>query len=147
VLVLVLVIVLDCFPHRRTEDDDHENDQVFPAFSHYRRRPSSSIAFPRQQTQDDDENEHDWGRPAYPEGVTGRSPGFGTEVVATIAEKARGPVQSRRVTPADTYIPCQFGSQLAVLPSFEGVLRTASRKRGCASIRPCSRVVVKTAVV
>jgi hypothetical protein len=27
---IVLVIVLDCFPHRQSEDDDHEDDQELP---------------------------------------------------------------------------------------------------------------------
>jgi 2-oxoisovalerate dehydrogenase E1 component len=55
-----------------------------------------------------------------------RSCGFGAEVVATVNEKARRPVQIRRVTRTDTYVPCHFASQLAVLPSLEGILTAAA---------------------
>ncbi len=51
--------------------------------------------------------------------------GFGAEVVATVAERASRKIESRRVTRADTYVPCNFGNQLDVLPSFRRVLETA----------------------
>ena len=52
--------------------------------------------------------------------------GMGAEVLATVAEKARLPVALRRVTRADTFVPCNFGNQLEVLPSFSRVLSTAA---------------------
>ena len=51
--------------------------------------------------------------------------GFGAEVVATVSERARVPVRSRRVTRGDTYVPCNFGNQLEVLPSYKRILETA----------------------
>jgi 2-oxoisovalerate dehydrogenase E1 component len=55
-----------------------------------------------------------------------RTCGFGAEVVATVAEAATVPVQARRVTRPDTYVPCHFGNQLEVLPSFKRVLTVAA---------------------
>lgn len=52
--------------------------------------------------------------------------GFGAEVVATVAEKSRVPVAMRRVTRPDTFVPCHFGNQLEVLPSFRRVLAAAA---------------------
>lgn len=52
--------------------------------------------------------------------------GFGAEVLATVAEKTRVPVAMRRVTRADTYVPCNFGNQIEVLPSYKKVLETAA---------------------
>lgn len=52
--------------------------------------------------------------------------GFGAEVVATVAERASRRVQCRRVTRADTWVPCHFPSQLEVLPSFRRVLAVAA---------------------
>ncbi|MCH7725418.1 MAG: hypothetical protein IH991_02890 [Planctomycetes bacterium] len=52
--------------------------------------------------------------------------GIGAEVLATVAEKTRVPVALRRVTRADTYIPCNFANQIDVLPSFKRVLTTAA---------------------
>ena len=52
--------------------------------------------------------------------------GFGAEVLATVAEKARVPVAMRRVARADTFVPCHFGNQIEVLPSFKRVLTTAA---------------------
>ena len=52
--------------------------------------------------------------------------GVGAEVLATVAEKARVPVVCRRVTRPDTHIPCHFGNQLKLLPSFQSVLATAA---------------------
>ena len=51
--------------------------------------------------------------------------GFGAEVVATVSEQARRAVRTRRVTRADTYVPCNFGNQLEVLPSYQRILETA----------------------
>ncbi len=52
--------------------------------------------------------------------------GFGAEVAATVAEKCRRPAQIRRVTRPDTYVPCHFASQLAVLPSFQRTLEACA---------------------
>ena len=52
--------------------------------------------------------------------------GFGAEVLATVAEKARVPVAMRRVTRADTFVPCNFANQIEVLPSFKRVLTIAA---------------------
>ncbi len=51
--------------------------------------------------------------------------GFGAEVIATIAEKSRRHIAARRVTRGDTYVPCNFGNQLDVLPSYKRILETA----------------------
>jgi 2-oxoisovalerate dehydrogenase E1 component len=53
------------------------------------------------------------------------SAGMGAEVLATIAERVSRPVASRRVTRADTYVPCNFANQLEVLPSYRRILETA----------------------
>jgi 2-oxoisovalerate dehydrogenase E1 component len=52
--------------------------------------------------------------------------GFGSEVIATVAEKSRFPVSMRRVTRSDTFIPCNFVNQIEVLPSYQRVLATAA---------------------
>jgi 2-oxoisovalerate dehydrogenase E1 component len=51
--------------------------------------------------------------------------GFGGEVVASVAERSRHHIDMRRVTRADTYVPCNFGNQLEVLPSYKRTLETA----------------------
>jgi 2-oxoisovalerate dehydrogenase E1 component len=51
--------------------------------------------------------------------------GFGAEIVATVAEQF-GRVACRRVTRADAYVPCHFGNQLEVLPSFRRTLDVAA---------------------
>ena len=52
--------------------------------------------------------------------------GLGAEIVATVAEQARRPVAVRRVARPDTYIPCNFANQVALLPSFKRVLEAAT---------------------
>jgi len=52
--------------------------------------------------------------------------GFGAEVLATVAEKSRLPVAMRRVTRPDTFVPCNFGNQIDLLPSFRSVLTAAA---------------------
>lgn len=52
--------------------------------------------------------------------------GLGSEILATVAEKSRGEVATRRVTRADTFIPCNFANQIQVLPSFKRVLEAAA---------------------
>jgi 2-oxoisovalerate dehydrogenase E1 component len=52
--------------------------------------------------------------------------GFGSEVIATVAEESRFPVAMRRVTRLDTFIPCNYANQLDVLPTYQRVLATAA---------------------
>ncbi|HET6882758.1 MAG TPA: thiamine pyrophosphate-dependent enzyme, partial [Pirellulales bacterium] len=52
--------------------------------------------------------------------------GFGAEVAATVAEKAARHVIIRRVTRPDTFVPCHFGNQLEILPSYRRVLETCA---------------------
>jgi 2-oxoisovalerate dehydrogenase E1 component len=52
--------------------------------------------------------------------------GFGSEVIATVAEESRFPVAMRRVTRLDTFIPCNYTNQLDVLPSYQRVLASAA---------------------
>jgi len=77
-----------------------------------------------------------WDQPLVLESVrnTGRlliaqedshSASMASEISATIAETAGVSVQIRRVTRPDTYVPCNFGNQLEVLPSYKKILATA----------------------
>jgi 2-oxoisovalerate dehydrogenase E1 component len=52
--------------------------------------------------------------------------GVGAEVLATVAEQVQAPIAMRRVTRADTYVPCNFANQIEVLPSLKRVLNTAA---------------------
>jgi 2-oxoisovalerate dehydrogenase E1 component len=56
--------------------------------------------------------------------------GFGAEVIATVAEFVDGPVECRRVARPDTYVPCHFGNQLVVLPSYRSILTAAAAMCG-----------------
>lgn len=51
--------------------------------------------------------------------------GMGGEILATVAERSSHKIEMRRVTRADTYVPCNFGNQLEVLPSYKRTLETA----------------------
>jgi 2-oxoisovalerate dehydrogenase E1 component len=51
--------------------------------------------------------------------------GFAAEILATVAAAARMPVSMRRVTRADTLVPCNIVNQLDILPSFKRTLATA----------------------
>jgi len=53
--------------------------------------------------------------------------GFGGEVLATVGEKSRFPVSMRRITRPDTFIPCHYGNQIEVMPSYQRVLATAAQ--------------------
>jgi 2-oxoisovalerate dehydrogenase E1 component len=53
------------------------------------------------------------------------SVGLGAEIVSTVAERSRRHVIARRVTRPDTYVPCNFGNQLDILPSYKRILETA----------------------
>lgn len=59
-----------------------------------------------------------------------QSCGMGSEILATIAEQVKSPVQLRRVTRADTFVPCNFANQLEVLPSYKRVLEVAAELLG-----------------
>ncbi len=61
-----------------------------------------------------------------------RTAGFGAEVMATVMEKAGVPVDARRVTRADTYVPFHFEAQLETLPSYRGILEAAADMIGFA---------------
>ena len=52
--------------------------------------------------------------------------GLGAEILATVSENTRVPVVMRRVTRSDTFVPCNFPSQMEVLPSYEKVLAAAA---------------------
>ncbi|MBM4000249.1 MAG: transketolase [Planctomycetes bacterium] len=52
--------------------------------------------------------------------------GFGAEILATVAEKARVPVAMRRVARPDTTLPCNFANQSELLPSFRTILDAAA---------------------
>ena len=51
--------------------------------------------------------------------------GFGAEVVAAVSESVTG-VTCRRVARPDTFVPCHFGNQLDVLPSYRTTLTAAA---------------------
>ena len=59
-----------------------------------------------------------------------RTAGFGAEVVADVAEAVGPGVHCRRVTRPDTYIPCNFSAQVAILPSFRRTLEAAAELLG-----------------
>lgn len=52
--------------------------------------------------------------------------GLGAELLATVAAETRVPVAMRRVTRADTHVPCNFANQVEVLPSHDSVLEVAA---------------------
>jgi len=52
--------------------------------------------------------------------------GFGAEVIAAMAESIAGEISCRRVARPDVFVPCHFGNQLEVLPSYRRTLETAA---------------------
>ena len=52
--------------------------------------------------------------------------GFGAEVVATVTQAVGRQVTCRRVARPDTHIPCHFGNQLEILPSYRRILTAAA---------------------
>ena len=54
------------------------------------------------------------------------SGGFGAEVIATVTEAIGGELMCRRVARPDTFLPCHFGNQLELLPSFRSTLAAAA---------------------
>ncbi len=56
--------------------------------------------------------------------------GVAAEVAAELAERVNRPLMIRRVTRDDTFVPCNFGSQLETLPSYKRILTTAVEMAG-----------------
>ena len=52
--------------------------------------------------------------------------GFGAEVIATVVEQIKTPVNARRIARPDTFVPCHFGNQLEILPSYRSILTAAA---------------------
>ncbi len=53
------------------------------------------------------------------------SASLASEISATISELIVGEIVVKRVSRPDTYVPCNFGNQLEVLPSYQKILETA----------------------
>jgi 2-oxoisovalerate dehydrogenase E1 component len=53
------------------------------------------------------------------------SASMASEIMAIVAEKAGVEVACRRVSRPDTFVPCNFGNQLEVLPSYQRILTEA----------------------
>ncbi len=56
-----------------------------------------------------------------------RTCGMGAEIIATVTEFAKRPIVVKRITRADTYIPCNFENQLEILPSYKIILEEACK--------------------
>lgn len=56
--------------------------------------------------------------------------GFGAEVVAGVVEELGQGVVAKRVTRADTWVPCNYTNQLDVLPSYRQTLSVACQMLG-----------------
>jgi 2-oxoisovalerate dehydrogenase E1 component len=52
--------------------------------------------------------------------------GMGAEILATVAERCSPPPRVRRLARPDTFVPCNFANQIAVLPSYERLLTAAA---------------------
>ncbi|WP_151193452.1 beta-ketoacyl-ACP synthase 3 [Cysteiniphilum sp. JM-1] len=48
--------------------------------------------------------------------------GVGGDLIASVVEHAKRAVRVKRITRADTYVPCNFDNQMEVLPSYERIL-------------------------
>ena len=55
-----------------------------------------------------------------------RTCGMGAEILATVTEKLKEPIQAVRVVRADTHVPFNFSNQLDILPSFKSILTAAA---------------------
>ncbi len=51
--------------------------------------------------------------------------GVGAEIASELVERSSTPLIVRRITRPDTFVPCNFGSQLLTLPSYKEILTTA----------------------
>ncbi|MFN3168296.1 MAG: beta-ketoacyl-ACP synthase 3 [Phycisphaeraceae bacterium] len=56
--------------------------------------------------------------------------GFGGEIIASVVEALGTGVLAKRVTRADTWVPCNYTNQLDVLPSYRRTLTTACEMLG-----------------
>ncbi len=56
--------------------------------------------------------------------------GFGSEILACVAERSTRHIRSNRVTRPDTYVSCHFANQLELLPSFRSTLTAAAELLG-----------------
>jgi 2-oxoisovalerate dehydrogenase E1 component len=56
--------------------------------------------------------------------------GFGAEVVAGVVEEVGQGIVAKRVTRADSWVPCNYTNQLEVLPSYRRTLTTACEMLG-----------------
>lgn len=59
-----------------------------------------------------------------------KSAGMGAEIMAEVLEHAHRPVQARRVVRDDTFVPCNYGNQLEVLPGYKRIVDTAVEMLG-----------------
>ncbi len=59
-----------------------------------------------------------------------KSAGMGAEIMAEVLEHASRPVQARRVVREDTFVPCNYGNQLEVLPGYKRIVDTAVEMLG-----------------
>ena len=53
--------------------------------------------------------------------------GVGGDLIASVVEHAKRAVKVKRITRADTYVPCNFDNQMEVLPSYERILTGAAK--------------------
>jgi 2-oxoisovalerate dehydrogenase E1 component len=49
-----------------------------------------------------------------------------SEILATVTEEVSGAIHARRVTRADTFVPCNFENQLEILPSLQRLVTVAA---------------------
>ncbi len=53
--------------------------------------------------------------------------GVGGDIIASVVEQAKRLIKVKRITRADTYVPCNFDNQMEVLPSYERILTAATQ--------------------
>ncbi|MBP9743406.1 MAG: hypothetical protein KBD37_08610, partial [Burkholderiales bacterium] len=53
--------------------------------------------------------------------------GVGSDIIASVMENIEFPIKVQRVAKSDTYTPCNYDNQLAVLPSAEKILIAAAK--------------------
>ena len=59
-----------------------------------------------------------------------KSAGTGAEIMAEVLEHSTKPVQARRVVREDTFVPCNYGNQLEVLPGYKRIVDVAVELMG-----------------
>lgn len=52
--------------------------------------------------------------------------GVGGDLIASVVERAKRAVRVKRITRADTYVPCNFDNQMEILPSYQRILTGAA---------------------